>query len=202
MTRNRKRKSLIEAATENEYGIDPSTIDMEGVDISGGRDVTYVPGYSDMRRERDEAIHDVVNGDRDPATVPKMPVYLRWVRAFSAKKQETDGTKPFSAEMNGFRSVKEEDIGNPWLTEMPPGARVLPDGSIAQGDTILFVATAEAAARNSKRNRMMVETQLDAIGAGIMKAADDADTEGEITKKRGKPVRVRSRRSGGDSSSE
>lgn len=185
----KKRRSLIEVATENEFGVDLDSLSEDSpLDKRPHRDVTYVPGYSDLRHQRDCEIAEVVHGSRPAGSVTKMPVYMRWVRGFSAKKQETDGTKLFAAEMNGLRPVRAEDVGNEWLTAMPPGSRILPDGSIAQGDTILMVATAEAAARNQRRKRLEVEAQLASIGSEIVSAAQAANSEATVEKALGKPI--------------
>jgi hypothetical protein len=181
------RKPLVETATQDEFGVFDDNDDTMFVDKP---DMTYVPGFSDMRFERDRQIAEVVHGDRDPKTVRKMPVNCRWVRALSIDKQLPDGRKVIMAEMDGYRKVTNADVGKEWLTSLPPASKILADGSIATGDTILMVAGAEAAARNRGRKRKLTEAALASIGGGVDSEAEHAGTTAQIEKSVGHPVTV------------
>ena len=49
------------------------------------RDVTYVPGFSELRYARDAAILEVMRGKRRPQEVPTLPVNFRWARCQNKK---------------------------------------------------------------------------------------------------------------------
>lgn len=179
------RKPLVEVASADEFGhIDPNDpgINME----TGGRDITYVPGFSDLRRERDLAIAEVVHGERNPKSVPTLPVNCRWARFTTYREQKPDGTKIAEHALNGYRLATKDDVGQEWLREMPAGSKVLADGSIAQGDTVLMVVSADVAARNRMRSRRKLEGQLDAVGTEIVSEAKKAKSEGFVEKTVGK----------------
>lgn len=181
------RKPLIETATVDEFG----HFDDTDLLFSDRPDVTYVPGFSDIRRERDIQIAEVVHGDRDPKTVRKLPVNVRWSRSQTINKQEPDSRKIIQAEMDGYRAATKADIGSEWLTALPPGAKIQADGSITSGDTKLMVAPAEVAARNRGRKKKLTEAQLASIGGGLDAEASRAGTTADNVKKTlGPPVTV------------
>jgi hypothetical protein len=158
------RRPLVETATQDEFGVFEDKDETTFIDRP---DMTFVPGFSEIRHQRDLQVAEVVHGDRDPKTVRKLPVNCRWVRAISIDKQQPDARKIIQAEMDGYRKVTKDDVGKEWLTSLPPASKILADGSIATGDTILMVAEAEAAARNRGRKRKMTEAALASIGGGV-----------------------------------
>lgn len=111
------------------------------------RDGTYVPGFSEMRVARDMAVGQYQRGEITRDKIPTLPVNLRWARNQN-KAGVPDNTKTFSHGRKGYKLVTKEDIGKPWLTEMPPGTVINADGTIRNGDNVLMVATARDAARN------------------------------------------------------
>jgi hypothetical protein len=48
-------------------------------------DLTYVPGFSELRLARDKAIVEVMQGRRRANEVPSLPMNFRWAR-FQNKK--------------------------------------------------------------------------------------------------------------------
>lgn len=182
------RRPLVETATVDEFGIFEDNDDLL---FANRPDVTFVPGFSTMRQERDLQVAEVVHGDRDPKTVRKLPVNVRWVRQHTIDKQEPDNRKVILAELDRYRKVTKEDIGKEWLTSLPPAAKILADGSIASGDVVLMVAEAEDAARNRGRKRKMTEAALASIGGGIEGEAAFANTTAQIDKPvAGRPVKA------------
>ncbi len=180
-----KRRPLVELATENEFG----AVELKPLDTDGGLDITYVPGFSDMRFQRDRAVAEVVHGDASPKDVPSLPVNVRWVRAVTGDGQQPTSQNVMLSERKGYRLATKEDIGKPWLTQLPPGAKIRADGSIANIDTVLMVADAAQVAQNRARSRQMVETQLDTIGEPISQAGHAAGVDVTPVKKRpGRPV--------------
>ena len=115
------------------------------------RDMSYVPGFSDLRRARDMKIAEYTNHKCQLSDIPSLPVNMRWGRNQN-KAGQPDSTKIVGHSVKGYRPAKASDISptNPWLTAMPPGAHELADGTIAKGDTILLVATKERAAQNAR----------------------------------------------------
>lgn len=186
----RRQRKLVEAVTLNEFGEPDPTPQNEYEMLA--RDATYVPGFSDMKKKRDEAVADLVHGRLDdPGAVKPLPVNLRWVRAYDVRSHEPDTTKMLSSDGKGYRPVNASQIGKvPWLTAMPPGAKKLPDGSIAKGDTILVVAEAGAVARNRQVQRGMVEDQLAAVGSAVQQQAGYYGTDASVSKTLGRPIEV------------
>lgn len=122
------------------------------------RDFTYVPGFSELRRERDLAISEVLAGKRAAKDVPTLPRNFRWARCQS-KKGEPDSRKVIRSGNRGYKPVTKDDVGpGKLLPSLPGGAVAMPDGTIRQGDTMLMVATAADAARNEFNKRVRVES--------------------------------------------
>lgn len=132
----------------------PQFQDATGMD----RDFTYVPGFSELRRQRDVAIAEVIAGKRAAKDVPTLPVNFRWARSQN-KRGDPDTRKVIRAGNRGYRVVTKDDVGEgKLLSSLPAGAMVMPDGQIRQGDTVLMVATAEKAARNEFNRRVRTES--------------------------------------------
>lgn len=131
-------------------------------DPSGqARDHSYVPGFSDMKRAREEMVVKMKAGEATMADVRALdlPVNMRWARNQN-KAGVPDNSKPFSHARNGYRLATKEDLGQPWLLKMPAGGQVQADGSIRNGDTILMVCDAKDAARNTMRKARETEARL------------------------------------------
>ena len=121
-----------------------------------GRDMSYVPGFSGMRVNRDTKIAEYVNHKIQRSEIPELPVNMRWARNQS-RDGKPDSSKVFGHSLKGYRMVTKEDLpdanGTPkhdWLLGLPPGADISADGVIRKGDTALMVATKEQAAKNAR----------------------------------------------------
>lgn len=141
------------------------------ISAEGGPDVTWTPGFSEMRVARDKAIAEVAQGQRTAKDVPALPVNVRLVRR-AQPSGAPDGAKQMQSSNNGYRHVTKADVGQPWFTQVPPGATVLPDGTITKGDTTYMVAEAQVAARNTVRKELATRARLSAAqsraeGVGI-----------------------------------
>lgn len=141
-------KPIVPSGIMTEFGVlhdDPQTLMDE---MGMNRDVTYVPGFSDMRRAADFARSERGDGKPQP-----LPVNLRW-----ARRTRTNGTptteRLIAHRRNGYEPVTQDDVGKPWLTELPAGADVLADGTIASADGILMKCTAQRAAKNEVQKRL------------------------------------------------
>ena len=159
-------------------------------------DLTYVPGFSELRFARDQAILEVMQGKRRANEVPTLPVNFRWERAQN-KKGDPDTRKVIQSNNRGYKAVTKDDIGEGKLLEkMPPGATMLADGMVRQGDTILMVAEASRVARNEFQKRARTEAATKGAEAGFaaaLQAAGGRPVKGAtpfITKEVGKPVRA------------
>lgn len=157
------QRPLVAATIRTEFGDvldDPSFYDVGGSD----RDLTHVPGFSEMRRNRDNEIALVASGKKPAheAKISPLPVNLHWTRA-NRVKGDPDGTEQVAMGNLGYRLVNESHIGKePWITALPAGATVDADGSIRKGDTILMVADAKTAARSAARNAFATQRLSDA----------------------------------------
>lgn len=159
-------RPLVSTAIRTEFGDvldDPSFYEVGGAD----RDMTYVPGFSDMRRARDLELAAVASGQKGKheAKILPLPVNLRWTRV-STVQGEPDGRKQIAAGNLGYRAVHKDQVGKAdWLTALPAGATVDPDGSIRKGDTILMVADGKTAARNAARKAAQTQLMQEGVSA-------------------------------------
>lgn len=126
-----------------------------------GTDHSYVPGYSDLRKARDLAVAESKAGLRKPQDIPTLPVRLQWTRSMRVSGNEPDNTKEIEAGNDGYRVVTKADIGQEWLKELPPGAKIVAGGAIRKGDVTLMVCDNKRAARNAAQAhvRTMREVQ-------------------------------------------
>lgn len=159
-------RELVPTMIRTEFGdvLDsPEFYDVGGAD----RDLTYVPGFSDMRRTRDLAFADIASGKRQrhEVEVAPLPVNCRWTRTTTVKG-EPDGRKQIASGNLGYTAVNKTQIGKvPWLTALPPGATIDPDGAIRKGDTILMVTDAKNAGRNVARRTAQTQRLGDATAS-------------------------------------
>lgn len=138
--------------------LDPNTMDS---------DLTYVPGFSELRFQRDQAIVEVLKGKRRASEVPSLPVNFRWAR-FQNKKGEPDNRKVIRAGNRGYKVVTTADVGEGKLIpKLPAGAEFLADGTIRQGDTVLMIADAQRVARNELAKRARTESATKGAEAGF-----------------------------------
>lgn len=121
-------------------------------------DYTYVPGFSDQRVARDLAIARLHRNEIRASEVPTLDQNLRWYRC-ATKDGDPDNRRVVAARNEGYRAVTKDDVGKSWMTELPPGGHVAPDGTIkiSGGDLQLFIADKQSAAKNAMRKKMMTE---------------------------------------------
>jgi hypothetical protein len=164
---NPKVRPLINTRPVSEFGEFEAS---EVTELMGGlvEDNTFVPGWSELRRERDIALGEVVQGRRLASDVPALPVNVRLVRR-SGASGVFDGKKLMSATNQGYMNITKEHIGQDWFTAMPPGAKVLEDGSIvnAAGDMQYMYCHGPRAALNLKRKQERTRALADMAGQGV-----------------------------------
>ena len=155
-------KPLVPTMIRTEFG---DVLESEAFHAATGAqgDVTYVPGYSDMRRKRDQQLKEVADGKRSHNDVMHLPVRCHLTRTAKYSGQPDD-RKSIEFRNQGYRAVTKDDIGqNDWITGMPEAAVVGPGGELRIGDTVLMVCDAKTAARNAamvqmRTNQMIRET--------------------------------------------
>jgi hypothetical protein len=136
------------------------------------QDLTYVPGFSELRFARDSAILEVMQGKRRANEVPTLPVNFRWARCQN-KKGDPDNRKVIRAGNRGYRLVTKDQVGEgKLLKELPAGARWSGDGTVLQGDTVLMVADAERVARNEFQKRARTASATRGAEAGFAAALE------------------------------
>lgn len=123
------------------------------------RDNSYVPGFSDMRRARDVAIAHYVRHKGERSAIQPLPVNLRWARNQNMKG-DPDSSKQFGHGGRGYRVATKTDVGQAWLTKLPPGAELGADGSIRKGDTVLMVCDAQQAAKNQRAKEIRTANRV------------------------------------------
>ena len=108
------------------------------------QDATFIPGYSDKRRQVDEARK---NGTRPPALTHRY--HLVRTKMPSGRPDMRDA---FNFRAKGYREVHTDELASLGI-QMPLGGIKNTDGTISVGDTTLFVCSAEQAARNEENWR-------------------------------------------------
>lgn len=152
-------KPLINTAALSEFGDLTETAQFHDPSLMD-RDLSYVPGFSEMRRRHAIEFAEVKAGLRDPKDLFKLPVNLRWARCQNRAGQ-TDTTKPHAHGAKGFRFVNtKEHKGQDWLKALPPGAEEMADGTIRRGDTVLMWQSQEDAAKSELAKRVATEQRL------------------------------------------
>lgn len=161
------KRPIVQTGIRTEFGDVLDDAAFRDVNGAGG-DLTYVPGFSEMRRARDIALGDVASGRKHKSEVDikPLPVNVRWVRR-TTPKGAPDGIKQMSSANQGYKAVDAAQIGKvDWLRELPPGAVRNADGTIQKGDTILMVADGKTAARNSARKQAQTQRLIDPESVG------------------------------------
>jgi hypothetical protein len=84
---------------------------------------------------------------------------------------------------------------HPWLTALPPGAQITPDGTIksAAGDLQLFVIDQQGAAKNALRKKIATEDLVDGMQFGegsLLKIGDQHKADPSIDKLASAPITV------------
>lgn len=129
-----EKRKLVRSTPVSEFG--EFEAEIENIATSGQvLDPTWVPGWSDLRHQRDREMAEVVAGTRRPEEVKALPVNVRLVRRSSAGGA-FDGRKLMAAANAGYKPITQDHVGEDWFTDLPAGAKVLEDGSIvnAAGD--------------------------------------------------------------------
>lgn len=156
---------LIKTAPASEFGDHTASIDFNDPTIMG-RDLSYVPGFSDLRRQRDVKVAEYVNHKAEKSEIPNLPVNMRWGRNQS-KDGKPDSTKVIGHSVKGYRQATKADVGQPWLTALPPGATYGAGDVILKGDTTLLVATQADAARNARIKAEMTSRRVSGMEHGF-----------------------------------
>lgn len=192
-----EKKPLQDAELVTEFGgiEDLGEFNMEGISQF---DYSYVPGFSEMRAKRDGELGQYHRHEIRANEVSTLPVNLRWFRAVKGTGSDPDNRRTVHAKRQGYRPVMETDLkaGHKWLTDLPPGAMVAPDGTLktSGGDLALYVIDQAGAAKNAYRKKKLAEDMVDGLemqsgGLGAVgKAHTGADPFvekkiGEATKK-------------------
>ena len=157
-----KPKPLVDANLVTEFG---GVEDLEQFKQEGPfrQDYLYVPGGSDMRYKRDTDLSRLYRGEIRAGEVATMDFNPRWFRCTEGGKgSNPDQTRPVQAMNDGYKAATKADVGQPWLTALPPNAVVAPDGTIRNsgGDLQLFVADKTTAARNAMRKKIKAEDSV------------------------------------------
>jgi hypothetical protein len=157
-------KQLVNANLITEFGGVEETPDFRNEGVAQ-HDYTYVPGFSDLRRKRDTELGQLARNEIRANEVSTLPVNVRWYRTVQGKGSEPDMMRAYAAQNQGYKAVTKADIGQPWLTRLPPGAIEAPDGTIRSsgGDLALYVINQQGAARNAYRKKKATEDMIDGM---------------------------------------
>ena len=165
-----KKRELVLTAIRTEFG---EVLDEPAFHGPLGQltDLTYVPGYSDLRFARDQAVADAIHDRGDASKVnwrgiPTLPVRLQWARTHKVVSGQPDNAKEVQYGSQGYRFATKADLGSAWLKSLPQGASLSADDTIRQGDCTLMVCDAKAAARNAALNQLQINSQLKQVVEG------------------------------------
>lgn len=174
---NRPVRPLINSEPISEFGAAQGDLPADG----GGVDLLHVPGFSELRETRDIQIAEYRDGTRHGKDVIALPANVRWVAATVGTDGVVRSKKLMQAANKGYKPVTKDMLPDesgksrvPWLTSLPPGAKVNPDGTIsnAAGDLQLQWCDQPTAARNLARNARATESQIEGVGMNLGNGAE------------------------------
>ena len=143
---DQKKRPLVPTGIVTEFGEVLDNPAELAAETGADNDLTYVPGFSDMRRNYDLA------KARGEKPVP-LPVNMRWARRTQINGQPTNARLVQHQNLR-YRPATKDDIGQPWLKALPAAATILPDGSIGMADNQLMVCDQRDAAGNAYKRLM------------------------------------------------
>lgn len=176
-----KKVPLIISSPPPDFG--EVTSDAAFDDPQGRRgDLGFVPGFSEQRERRDREVAEVMRGERRSNDVFTLSHNVRWGRC-QTKNGTPENTKIFGHANSGYRLCTQQDIGQPWLKELPPGASYGADGTIRQGDVVLMVTDQQHASRNmaakQRRTRQQLEATKDAYKDSVVGGSVETEFKGK-----------------------
>jgi hypothetical protein len=145
-------------------------------------DLLYVPGFSDLRYQRDIELREYAEGSRLGKDVSTLPGHAMWVSVTKGAGDAPSSAKQMRAVNDGYYAATTDMVGKKkWLTKMPPGARTLPTGEIvnAAGDLMLMFADAPVARRNQVRKARAAEALVDGVGGDLGQGAEGLTRAGK-----------------------
>ncbi len=146
------KRPLIISAPISEFGETDASYTAEDRMTTLQEDHQYVPGFSDMRYQREIEMAEYHEGTRDGKDVSHLPANCYWVRR-TTPSGKTDQMKLMGKKMDGYRPVLKDDVGKPWLTGLVDGWNYTPEGHImsASGELQLVVLEGAAAANRARK---------------------------------------------------
>ena len=172
------RKVIVEVVERNPFGeeIDPAYLEDQSTDI------TEMPGYSNLRRQRDAAV-------QKGGKVPALPGRLHWARAQTIGGQ-ADNRKVAEWKTKGYRVIQWEEAKALGLDVEASAAQRGTDGTIRLNEYVAMWAPPEVAAARYKAQRKattsqyedVVQPKLDAAAARAKAAGmDDQEFSLEVS---------------------
>jgi len=133
---------------------------------SSNRDAMYIPGYSDKRTLRDEAIR---KGER----APQLDARLHWIRA-QRTDGSTDGAKLAEYKASGYELLSWDEAIKQGYRVNESAAQKGEDGNVHLGDLVLGIASKKVAATHYKRNQELRDQQQEDLVMQPMRDAHEA----------------------------
>lgn len=153
------KRPLVSTGVHTEFG---EVIDDPSAPHLGGRkaDVTYTPGFSEARYQRDIEVAEFQRGLRKREDVHPLAGNVRLVRR-SSVGGTPDFIKQTQSANAGYKPLTDDQIGpGKLVTAVPKGATRLPDGTYAKGDTLYMYCDAPTAARNAYEKQQRTQARL------------------------------------------
>lgn len=137
-----KIRPLIEVGDESEWMEREKTLAQNPGAFGTRGDGSFVPGYSDVRAERED-------GKRRGVKVQAPRWRCQWVRVLKPNSREVDMSETHNFLADGYFPVKASQLEAMGLG-MPPAGRVNAEGHIVWKDTMLYACSAKQAQVNEQ----------------------------------------------------
>lgn len=146
----------------------------ESAQFTANPDFSYVPGYSDKRRQ--------IAADTGRGLAPSTGLTHRLHWARHARPGGAPDSDVMGFASRGYFVVKQDNLASLGI-EMPMQAALAADGSIRIGDLVLMACPAAKAEANEAQVRRAIDSQAsdDQTSAALHSAGRDLDRAGGLT---------------------
>jgi len=173
----RQKKPIVTAEVVNEFGRFEADARSEDGRVNG----LWTPGFSDLRHQRDLALKEFAEGEIKGNEVPTLPVNVRLVRNTKVGTAGEPDVRIVQSQGDGYRTINSEDVGEKWLTSLPPGAAWAADGTLRKGDLTYMVIDREGAARNRFRQQSQTMKQVEGAASSKLEELRGISAQSEPT---------------------
>lgn len=146
-------RPFVDSGPVSEFGETDASYTAEDRMTTLQEDFQYVPGFSDLRYQRELELAEYHQGRRMGRDVSSLPANCYWARR-NTPNGKTDSAALMRKKLDQYRPVLKDEAGKvPWLTELVDGWSYTPEGHIisASGELQLMVLEGAAAANRARK---------------------------------------------------